>query len=95
MFLGSSGKGAKPVPLPPEEINAILRNIGLMEKPSYDFVVGEKVLIINGPFKDKKVEISAVNEEKETLTVLLEFLGRYTPTEVAFTDVLKSNEGEE
>ena len=94
-FLGSSGKGAKPVPLPPEEINAILRNIGLMEKPTFDFVVGQKVLITNGPIKDKKVEISAVNEEKETLTVLLEFLGRYTPTEVAFTDVEKTDEGEE
>ena len=94
-FLGSSGKGAKPVPLPPEEINAILRNIGLMEKPTFDFVVGQKVLITNGAFKDKKVEISAVNEEKETLTVLLEFLGRYTPTEVAFSDVVKLSEGEE
>ena len=94
-FLGSSGKGAKPVPLPPEEINAILRNIGLMAKPTFDFVVGQRVLITSGPFKDKKVEISAVNEEKETLTVLIElFAGRYTPTEVAFTDVQKLSEEE-
>lgn len=88
-FLGSSGKGAKPVPLPPDEINAILRNIGLMEKPVYDFKVGDKVVIISGPFADKVVEIIAVNEEKEIVTVLVEFLGRPSPTEVSFTEVKK------
>jgi transcriptional antiterminator NusG len=88
-FLGSSGKGAKPVPLPPDEINAILRNIGLMEKPVYDFKVGDKVVIVSGPFADKVVEIIAVNEEKEIITVLVEFLGRPSPTEVSFTEVKK------
>lgn len=88
-FLGSSGKGAKPVPLPPEEINAILRNIGLLAKPTYDFKVGERVIITVDPFKDYEVEVSSVNEEKETLMVLLEFFGRYTPTEFKFTDVKK------
>ena len=88
-FLGSSGKGAKPVPLPPDEINAILRNIGLMEKPVYDFKVGDKVEIISGPFADKVVEVVAVNEEKEIVTVLVEFLGRPSPTEVGFTEVKK------
>ena len=88
-FLGSSGKGAKPVPVPPDEINQILRSAGLMEKPSFDFKVGEKVLIISGPFKDKIVEISSIVEEKETLTVLIEVFGRYTPTEVSFHEVQK------
>lgn len=88
-FLGSSGKGAKPVPLPPEEINAILRNVGLMEKPVYNYNVGDKVMIISGPFADKVVEISAVSEEKEIVTVLIEFLGRPSPTEFGFTEVKK------
>jgi transcriptional antiterminator NusG len=88
-FLGSSGKGAKPVPLPPEEINGILRGIGLMEKPTYNFNVGDKVLITTGPFADKVVEIAAVSEEKEIVTVLIEFLGRPSPTEFAFTEVKK------
>ena len=60
-----------------------------MEKPSFDFKVGEKVLIISGPFKDKTVEISSILEEKETLTVLIEVFGRYTPTEVSFHEVQK------
>ena len=60
-----------------------------MEKPSFDFKVGERVIIISGPFMDKEVEVSAINEEKETLTVLLEVFGRYTPTEVKFSEVQK------
>lgn len=88
-FLGSSGKGAKPVPLPPEEINGILRNVGLMEKPVYDFNVGDMVMITSGPFADKVVEIVAVSEEKEIVTVLIEFLGRPSPTEFTFTEVKK------
>lgn len=88
-FLGSSGKGAKPVPLPPEEINGILRSLGLMSKPVYDFAVGDKVLVISGAFTDKILEIVAVNEEREIVTALVEFLGRPSPTEFAFTEVKK------
>ena len=91
-FLGSSGKGAKPVPLPPDEINGILRTIGLMSKPVYDFNVGDKVLVISGPFTDKIAEISAVNEEKEIVTVLIEFFGRPSPTELTFAEVKKIEE---
>ncbi len=50
-FLGSSGGGTKPVPLPPEEIEHILRKIGKLEKPKFDFEVGEVVVITAGPFK--------------------------------------------
>ena len=89
-FLGSSGKGAKPVPLPPEEINAILRNIGLMEKPTYNFQVGEKVLVVSGILKDKQLEIASIDEEKEVLTLLVEMIGgRFAPFEVDFKDVKK------
>ena len=93
-FLGSSGKGAKPVPLPPEEINGILRNIGLMEKPVYDFNIGDKVLVVSGPFTDRVVEIVAVNEEKEIVTVLVEFFGRPSPTELKFNEVKKIESAE-
>lgn len=88
-FLGSSGKGAKPVPVAQEEINEILRSVGLLAKPTFDFKVGEKVEIISGAFQGKIVEISAVKEETETLTVLLEVFSRQTPTEVKFSEVKK------
>ena len=90
-FLGSSGNGTKPVRLPPDEINSILRKMGKLEKPSSSYNVGEKVLVLNGPWKDKVVEIAAINDEKETVTVLIELFGRYTPTELSFTQVSKLN----
>lgn len=88
-FLGSSGKGAKPVPLPPDEINGILRAVGLMSKPVYDFNVGDKVLVVSGAFADKVLEIVAVNEEREIVTALVEFLGRPSPTEFSYSEVKK------
>lgn len=88
-FLGSSGKGARPVPIPPQEINNILTRIGAMEKPSYRFEVGEVVDVVSGPFKGKTIEIAAVDETKETLTFMLELFSRLTPAEVRFDEVKK------
>jgi transcriptional antiterminator NusG len=65
--------------------------MGKLEKPSSSYNVGEKVLVLNGPWKDKVVEIAAINDEKETVTVLIELFGRYTPTELSFTQVSKLN----
>ncbi len=90
-FLGSSGQGAKPIPLPEEEINTILRNIGQLDTPEFGVVVGDTVKIITGMFKDKIAEVSAISEEKETVTVLLEVFGRNTPTELSFKDVQKAD----
>ncbi len=90
-FLGSSGNGAKPIPLPQEEINNILRQIGELETPEFGILVGDKVKIITGIFKDKIGEVSAISEEKETVTVLLEVFGRNTPTELSFNDVQKED----
>lgn len=92
-FLGSSGKGAKPVPIPPDEINEILDKIGLIEKPKYNFVVGQKVEIVNGPFKGKVIEIASVDEAKEMITFMAEFFGRLTPTEVLFSEIRPLEEG--
>ena len=45
-FVGASGAGAKPVPLQPKEVQAILRQMGIQEpKPTVDFEVGDKVKV--------------------------------------------------
>ncbi|UKI50477.1 MAG: hypothetical protein L6U99_03385 [Clostridium sp.] len=60
-FLGSSGGGTKPVPIPTEEMNDILLKIGKLEKPVYDYQVGDKVNIISGSFTGQVGEIASVN----------------------------------
>lgn len=90
-FLGSSGNGAKPIPLPEEEINTILRNIGELDTPEFGILVGDTVKIISGMFVNKCGEVSAISEEKQTVTVLLEVFGRNTPTEFGFDDIQKED----
>lgn len=88
-FLGSSGGGTKPVPLPPDEINPILKKAGLMEIPKFDIEIGEKARVITGPFKDQIGSIDSIDEEKQEVTVLVDMFGRQTPVEMSFEDVEK------
>lgn len=88
-FLGSSGGGTKPVPLPPEEINLILKKVGKLEVPKCDFSVGDRVVVISGAMKDQEAEVSLISEEKGTAVILIEFFGRMTPTEIDLTSLKK------
>ena len=88
-FLGSSGKGAKPVPIPPAEINQILTKIGVIKKPTYQFEVGEVVDVVSGPFKGKTVEIASFDDTKEVITFMIELFGRLTSAEVKYDEVKK------
>lgn len=88
-FLGSSGGGTKPVPLPPEEINPILKKCGLMEAPKIDVELGEKVRVTTGPFNGQIGTIDEIDAEKQELTVLVDMFGRKTPVELNFEDIEK------
>lgn len=88
-FLGSSGGGTKPVPLPPDEINALLLKLGRIEKPVLEFAVEDKVTILNGPFAGIDSTILSIDEEKGTVEVTVEMMGRKTSIDLAFKDVKK------
>ncbi len=88
-FLGSSGGGTKPVPLPTEEINLILKKVGMMEPLKLDFEVGDRVDIVNGTMKGQIGEVSEINVEKGTVSVLIEMFGRHVPVDLEITDVKK------
>ena len=88
-FLGSSGGGTKPVPVQRGEMDEILKKLGLVTKQAFDIEVGDVVEVTSGSFTGQIAEVSAVNEEKEIVTVLVEMFGRSTPTEVSFAHVKK------
>ncbi len=88
-FLGSSGGGTKPVPLPPDEINPILKKCGLMEVPKLNVEVGEKVKVIGGAFRDQIGTVDSIDQEKQEITVLVDMFGRQTPVELSFEDIEK------
>ena len=77
-FLGSSGGGTKPVAVPKDEMDAILEKLGLVQKPVFEIYAGDKVTVTEGSFKDMVGEVSAVNLEKETLTILINMFGRFS-----------------
>jgi transcriptional antiterminator NusG len=81
-FLGSSGGGTKPVPLAPDEINQILLKIGVINKPTFDHLIGKEVEVINGSWEGLKGVVSAVDNDQEKVIVDLDLFGRSTPTEI-------------
>ena len=88
-FLGSSGGGTKPVPMPADEINQILKKCGLMEIPTLDVEIGEKVKVIGGAFRDQIGTVDLIDQEKQEITVLVDMFGRQTPVELSFEDIEK------
>ncbi len=88
-FLGSSGSGTKPVPVPKEEMDGILRKLGMISKPKFEIVAGDNVIIVDGAFANMEGEVVNVNEEKEIVTVLIDMFGRQTPMEFQFNAVKK------
>ena len=89
-FLGSSGGGTKPVPVPVDEMNRILVSLGMATRPKYEFNVGDKIEVIDGPFASRVANIAAINEETEEVIVLVEmFGGRSTQMTFGFKQIIK------
>lgn len=88
-FLGSSGGGAKPVPLSNEEIIPILKSCGITLEVEAKFQVGDKVRVLTGTFAGQEATIEKVDAEKQEVTILVDFFGRQTPTEISFDEIEK------
>ena len=87
-FIGSSGKGAKPIPLLPQEVDRILNSMGMSRVDvSKDLVEGAKVKIISGPFKDMVAKIDTVDMKEQKLNVLVDLFGQETSVEVDIAEV--------
>jgi transcription termination/antitermination protein NusG len=54
-----------------------------------DFVVGESVTVMEGPFETLPATISEINADTQKLKVLVSIFGRETPVELSFNQVAK------
>ncbi len=86
-FLGSSGGGTKPVPLPKEEMDQVLEQIGMLVRPVFDINIGEKVKVIGGSFDGYIGEVININFEKEIVTISIDMFGRKTPADFDFKHI--------
>lgn len=83
---GFVGPGSKPVPLSEEEIEKL--GAGKSEI-MVDFDIGDTVTVMNGAWKDMVGVITAIDDEKKTVTINVEMFGRETPVELSYGEVQK------
>lgn len=89
---GFLGTGDKPVALTEEEISSIVfRSDVSKDKPrmKVKFEKNESVKITDGPFANFNGVVDEVNEDRETLKVMVTIFGRSTPVELEFSKVEK------
>ena len=92
---GFLGTGDKPVALSEEEVSSILfRTDVSKEKPrlKIKFEKNESVRITEGPFANFNGIVDDINEDRETLKVMVTIFGRSTPVELEFAKVEKVEE---
>lgn len=89
-FIGSSGGGAKPTPLLPEEADRLLQQMGMTEKVyEMDITVGEVVEVLEGPFAHFQGRVEEIDTEKGKLKVTVDMFGRETKMELDFEQIKK------
>ncbi len=89
---GFVGTGQQPTPLSEDEVNQIVYRVAdSKEKPKLKvkFEKNESVRISEGPFASFTGVVDEVNEDKETLKVMVTIFGRATPVELEFGQVEK------
>ena len=90
-FIGSSGKGAKPFPLTPDEVDRILETMGMNRiEIDTDLAVDDAVKIINGPFEGMYGKIRSIDKENANLEVALDLFGQETLVELGINEIEKA-----
>ncbi|WP_186576197.1 transcription termination/antitermination protein NusG [Aquibacillus kalidii] len=89
-FVGSAGSGSKPTPLLEEEVEVILKRMG-MDEPTVeiDFEVKESVRVTDGPFNNFTGTIEHIDLDKHKVKVHVNMFGRETPVELEFSQIEK------
>jgi len=89
-FVGSAGSGSKPTALLPEEVEMILKQMGMDEKHAdFDFELKETVLVQESTFANFEGTIEEIDTDKRKVKVHVDMFGRQTPVELDFTQIEK------
>ena len=89
-FVGSSGKGTKPFPIPREQIEPVLKRMGMVDESMYDrYKEGDPVKVIHGPFEGTEGRILSINRETGAVVVETYFFGKSTNVEIDFSEIEK------
>ena len=90
-FIGSSGKGAKPFPLTPQEVDKILGSMGMSRlEIGNNLNIGDMVKVINGPFTSMYGKVKSIDVENQKLEVTLDLFGQETVVELGISEIEKA-----
>jgi len=90
---GFVGDSRHPVPLSPEEVETLMRQMqggASKPRPRVQFEEGDAIKVIDGPFTDFNGTVDEVKPDKGKLRVLISIFGRNTPVELDFVQVEKA-----
>ena len=79
--------GQKPIPLTVAEVDAIMRQMGLVERPRIRVAIGDAVKVRDGPFSGFVGVVEEIAPERGKVKVLVSMFGRETPVELDFHQV--------
>lgn len=87
-FVGSHGQGSKPTPLLLDEVDLVLKRIGMSSRhEDLDVSIGDTVKIVDGAFTGLDGKVTEVDNEKQRLKVNIEMFGRETSTDLDFNQI--------
>ena len=90
-FIGSSGKGAKPFPLTPAEVDKILGSMGMSRlEIGNEIKPDDMVKVIDGPFANMFGRVKTFDLENQMLEIILDLFGQETTVELSLTQIEKA-----
>jgi transcriptional antiterminator NusG len=92
---GFVGGGQAPTPLTADEVNQTLyrqKTSAEKPRPKMSFERNDRVKIIDGPFANFAGSVEEVNEDRNTVKVMVTIFGRGTPVELEYFQVEKEGD---
>jgi transcription termination/antitermination protein NusG len=89
---GFVGGGQVPTPLTADEVNQTLyrqKTSAEKPRPKMTFEKNDRVKIVDGPFSNFSGSVEEVNEDRNTVKVMVTIFGRGTPVELEYFQVEK------
>ena len=81
---GFVGPSSKPIPLTDEEVKRLGVEKNIVEVA---YIIGDKVIIVDGPLKNSVGTVEALDPENNYVKVLVSMFGRNTPVELELAQV--------
>ena len=90
-FIGSSGRGAKPFPLTPAEVDKILGSMGMSRlEIGNEIKPDDMIKVIDGPFANMFGRVKSFDLESQMLEIILDLFGQETTVELSLSQIEKA-----